>query len=151
MAGPKNKAKELLKLLYEVHPARFNKFDPSLFFLLSDLHDEDLQLPAQKAIEAYKRSGYFHPETIQNIINFYTKTNREEKALEFYHLLADSKGFEDKGDVIEACAYLGRHYLKKNKELEGRNYLWRSVIYAKQAGYNNKYIDDRIAEMNQQL
>ena len=144
-----NKAKELLLLLYKVNPSRFSKYDPTLIYLLSDLHDNDLQVPMQKAVEAYKRSEYFHPDVVNDIIQFYQKTNQEMKALEFYHMLADSKGFEGKGTVIEACAYLGRYYLKTNN-VEGRKYLWRSVIYAKQAGYDSKYIDDRILEMAQQ-
>ena len=149
MDGPKNKAKELLKLLHAIYPARFSIFDPTLLWLLADLSDEALALPMQNAIDAYKRSVHFHPETLQNIIEFHKKTNREEKALPFYHLLADSKGFETKGSVIEACAFLGRHYMAKGNVAKGRDYLWRSVLYAKQAGYNTKYIDERIAEMKQ--
>ena len=143
-----NKAKELLLLLYKVHPLRFSKYDPTLIYLLSDLHDKDLQLPMQKEIEAFKHSGHFHPDVINDIIQFYQKTNQETKALEFYHMLADSKGFEGKGSVIEACAYLGRHFMKSNNA-EARKYLWRSIIYAKQANYDNKYIEERIREMDQ--
>lgn len=148
MSGTANKAKQLVQLLYEINPGFFSNYYPSLIYLLSDLHSEDLRTPTEKAIRAYRLSGYFHPEVIQNIINYYVKTKQEDKALEYYHMLADSKGFEERGDVIQACAYLGRFYVKNNNTTKGREYLWRCILLAKQAGYKNPFIEERVAEMN---
>lgn len=141
------KSKKLLELLNELNPRFFDQYEASVIYLFSDIHDRNLDAPAERAISAFRRSGRFHTEIINDIIRYYTETKQETKALEFYRLLADSRGFEERGAVINACAYLGKYYLSENPEV-GRNYLWKAITYAKRANYKDSFIENLIQEMN---
>lgn len=143
-----DKSKQLIGLLNELNPAFFDQYNPALIYLLSDIHDQSLQNPTERAINAFKRSKHFHTEIINDIIRYYTETKQETKALEFYKRLADSQGFEERGAVINACAFLGKYYLAKSRK-EGRKYYWRAIIYAKLAKYKDAFIENLIQEMNQ--
>lgn len=142
-----HRSKDLLEILYKFYPEKFDLLNPVLIFLVSDLHEKSTYPVMSKLVEAYRNSGNFIPEVISDIITFYEKTGQPEKALPFYHQLADSKGYEDRVNVISACSYLGNYYMQQNDVGQGRNYLWKAAYNAKFAGYDNRFIDEHIEKM----
>lgn len=122
-------AVNLMQYLAKNDPARFNKMDISLIYLLARLAEPSLKQPMEQAIAAYAASGWFHAD-IHDLIAGWNKQNGNwPRALEWYHALADSDGYGEQGGVKNACKVLGSYYLENGETEKGRFYLWRGVAY----------------------
>jgi len=128
--GPKDEAKALLEYLAQNDPARFQKTDGSLIYLLAKLGEQGLKGQMETAIEAYASTGYFHPEIHESIARWYETMGNGEASRSWYHKLADSKWYGEQGPVRNACTVLGKYYLALGETEKGRSYLWREALYA---------------------
>jgi CubicO group peptidase (beta-lactamase class C family) len=135
----KGEAAQLLNYLVANNPERFKKEDISLIWLLAKLANPALKDEIEITIRAYQDSSYFHPEIHEQIAIYYQKIGNAEKSLYWYHLLADSHGFEEQQSVRNACVELGKHYLGSGEKEKGRRYLWREVVDYR---YTDSGIDD---------
>ncbi|MVT10036.1 serine hydrolase domain-containing protein [Chitinophaga tropicalis] len=140
----KSEAAKLIHYLAVNAPARFQKTDLSLIYLLSQIADPGLKEQMETAIAAYADSNYFHPHIHERIAGWYERTGNSQAARDWYHKLADSKGYEEQGAVKSACNILGKYYLAQGEKEKGRNYLWRETLY-------NRYTDSGIEEASRQL
>ncbi len=128
--GQKGEAKALLKYLAQNNPARFQKMDGSLIYLLEKLRNQALKAQMETAIQAYSSTGCFHPEIHECAARWYESTGNDEAARLWYHKLADSKWYGEQGPVKNACTVLGKFYLLQGETEKGRSYLWREALYA---------------------
>ena len=69
--------------------------------------------------------------------------------MKYFHLLADTAGFEEQGDKIEACSKLARHYATQGNLEKARGYLWRALVYTRQTSGNDAAIAKELDELNQ--
>ena len=127
----KGEATALMNYLAQKDPARFQKMDISLINLLSKLADPQLKMQMESAIGAYAAANYFHPDIHEQIAGWYERTGNPEAAREWYHQLADSKGYGENGAVKNACDVLGKYYLGHGEKEKGRTYLWRRSLYTR--------------------
>jgi CubicO group peptidase (beta-lactamase class C family) len=145
----KGEAQQLMELLHEVNPDRFRQYDPSLIYLLTDLHAKSLQAPLQQLIDAYLKVGYIEPYVITGIAKYYEREGDAEHAHRFYKMLADSKGFEDWDLYADACKASGKYLLARGNTAEGRRYYWQAVNALKTTiGANDETLNALIQEMN---
>ncbi|MCF6403730.1 beta-lactamase family protein [Chitinophaga filiformis] len=121
-------AKALLRNLAAKEPERFKQPDLMLLWLMTTIADKELSELTEKGIEAYKNSGRFQPDIHLQIAQYYQQIGKAEASRSWYHLLADSTGFEEQGSVRDACTYLGKHYLSVGQVQQGRKYLWKEVM-----------------------
>jgi len=140
-------SKQLMSLLYELKPERFDQYDPALIYLLTDLQDKLLETPLKKLIAAYESYGHIQPYVIMDIARYYERSGKPGEALRFYKLLADSKGFETWNEMIEACRKAGGLLLDSGKTKDGRTYYWKAVNSMKMNGYGDKAIMEVINMM----
>jgi CubicO group peptidase (beta-lactamase class C family) len=123
-------AARLMQYLAQNDPARFQKMDISLIYLLAKMADPTLKEQMESAISAYAASGWFHPDIHELIAGWYVQNDNWPKAREWYHLLADSKGYGEQPGVKNACNVLGKYYLEHGEKEKGRSYLWREALYS---------------------
>jgi CubicO group peptidase (beta-lactamase class C family) len=124
----KGEAKALLRSLAAREPQKFKQPDITLLWLMAGIADPELSELTEKAIEAYQHSGRFQPDIHLEIARYYQQTGKTEASRSWYHLLADSTGFEEQGPVRDACTFLGKYYLSVGQVEQGRKYLWKEVF-----------------------
>lgn len=129
-AGQNEEAAALMQTLAQQDPGRFKKMDVSLIHILSELSIPALKTQMESAISAYAASGWFHPDIHEKIAAYYAKNNNWPAAYEWYHQLADSKGYGEQWGVKNACTVLGKYYLEHGEKEKGRRYLWREALYS---------------------
>jgi CubicO group peptidase (beta-lactamase class C family) len=125
----KGEASTLIQYLAKNDPGRFKKMNVSHIHLLAKLGDPGLREPMENAISAYAASGWFHADIHDLIAGWYEQSGNWPKAIEWYHILADSKGYGEQWGVKNACKKLGKFYLEHGEKEKGRSYLWREVLY----------------------
>lgn len=138
----------LTELLYELHPEAFTRNDPAAFHLLARFSDPTLDPAAKLALESYERSGRFHPGILHSIALRHEARGDRSGALKYLHRLADTPGFEEQGDKIDACSRLATYYAAENETDLARKYAWRALIYTRQAGYDDSGIQQQIARLS---
>lgn len=127
----KGEAIALIHYLAQNDPARFQRMDISLIYLLAKLADPQLKPQMESAISAYAATNYFHPDIHEQIAVWYQRTDNPQAAREWYHQLADSKNYGEQGAVKNACSVLGKYYLEQGEKEKGRAYLWRKSLYSR--------------------
>jgi hypothetical protein len=137
-------AKRLMYYLAQNDPARFQKMDITIIYLLAELTDPQLNIAMEKAISAYAATNYFHPDVHGQIAGWYERTGNSQAARQWYHQLADSKGYGENGAVKNACNILGKFYLGNGEKEKGRDYLWRVALYS-------RYMSSGTEEASRQL
>ena len=70
----KGEAIALMRYLAQNDPARFQRMDLSLIYLLAKLTDPQLKMPMENAITAYAATNYFHPDIHGQIAGWYERT-----------------------------------------------------------------------------
>lgn len=143
----KGEAATLINYLAQNDPARFQKIDISLIHLLAKLLDPQLKPQMERAIMAYAATNYFHPDIHGQIAGWYERTGSWQSAKEWYHTLADSKGYEENGAVKNACNVLGKYYLEHGEKEKGRDYLWREALYNRYMTSDTEEAGDQITRM----
>jgi pentatricopeptide repeat protein len=68
--------------------------------------------------------------------------------MKYFHLLADTNGFEEQGEKIEACSILARQYAKQRDFDKARDYFWRALVYARQVGGNDTQVLKELDQLN---
>ncbi|MES2378453.1 MAG: serine hydrolase domain-containing protein [Bacteroidota bacterium] len=122
-------ATQLLNYLVVNDPARFQKPDVSLIYLMALIANPKFSVQMEKAIKAYDATGWFHPDIHEKIAVWYESTGQPGQSREWYHRLADSQGYGEQAGVRHACHLLGNYYLKNRDKEKGRIYLWREALY----------------------
>ncbi len=135
-------------LLFEVHPQSFDSADIPLMVLLSRIDTRELHPAADRLIRSFDVASERRPEALYFIGKYYEAIGDRVNAMKYFQLLADQPGFIDEGAKIDACLILGRYYLKQGEVEKGRDYIWKSALYARDAGYSGSYMTDMIAELN---
>src|SRR5262249_13614823 len=102
--------------------------------LLSELSGKKLEHAATQFILSYDASGDFHPEILLSIARYYERNHLPHHALQYYHRLADTPGFEEQSAKIEACTCLGEYYRQRQNFELARECLWKAIIYTRQTG-----------------
>ena len=120
----------IMDYLARQDPMRFRKLDLTLIHQVANLSLPGLKEQMESAIAAYAASGWFHAEVHDKIAGWYVQNNNWPTALEWYHRLADSKGYGEQWGVKNACTVLGKYYMEHGEEEKGRSYLWREALYA---------------------
>ena len=143
----KGEAQTLLRNLAAKEPQRFKQADFTLLWLMTNLADRELSELTEKAIEAYRNSGQFQPDLHREIAGYYQQIGKAEESRSWYHLLADSTGFEEQGPVRDACTFLGRYYLSVGQAAQGRKYLWKEVLANRIMNNGTDDAADKIALM----
>jgi hypothetical protein len=143
----KGEAATLMHYLAQNNAARFQKMDISLIYLLAKLADPQLQSQMESAINAYAASNYFHPDIHGQIAGWYERIGNSQAAREWYHQLADSKGYGENGAVKNACNVLGKYYLKQGEKEKGRDYLWRVALYSRIMSSGTEEASKQISNM----
>jgi CubicO group peptidase (beta-lactamase class C family) len=123
-------AEALMRHWAQFDPARFEKMEVSLIHILAQFTDPQLNAAMESAIAAYAATGYFHADIHLAIADWYGRTGNPQSAREWYHKLADSKGYGEQGAVKNACTALGKYYLENGETEKGRTYLWREALYS---------------------
>jgi CubicO group peptidase (beta-lactamase class C family) len=127
----KGEATTLLHYLAQNNPARFQKTDISLIYLLAKMADLQLKTQMESAISSYVATNYFHPDIHEQIAVWYERIGKPHAAREWYHQLADSKNYGEQWAVKNACKLLGKYYLEQGEKEKGRAYLWRTSLYSR--------------------
>ncbi len=143
----KGEATTLINYLVQNDPARFQKMDISLIYLLAKLAAPQLQPQMESVIKAYAASNYFHPDIHGLIAGWYEGTGNPQASREWYHQLADSKGYGENGAVKNACNVLGKYYLKQGEQEKGRAYLWRVALYSRIMSSGTEEASKQISNM----
>jgi CubicO group peptidase (beta-lactamase class C family) len=120
----------LLRYLAQNDPSRFNRTDTTLIYLLAKLSDPELKTQMENAIKAYVASGWFHPDIHWEIASWYDRTGNQPAAIQYYHLLADSK-YAEQRPVRNSCNMLGKYYMKQGDKEKARDYYWRAALYGR--------------------
>jgi CubicO group peptidase (beta-lactamase class C family) len=142
------KAAELLRRLYEMDRARFMRNDPTLAYLLAEVPDGTLDEAADLFNRTYEASGRFHPWILHAIGLRHERKGKAGEALRYYHALADTPGFEEQADTMDACARLGAHYMERRDFARAREYVWRALVDTRQAGYDETAVQRQLDELN---
>lgn len=140
----KGEATTLMQYLAQNAPARFQRVNVSLIYLLAKLEDPRLKMQMENAITAYEASNYFHPDIHGQIAGWYERMGNSQAARDWYHRLADSKDYSEQGAVKNACNVLGKYYLEQGEIEKGRAYLWRESLY-------NRYMTSGTEEASRQI
>lgn len=127
----KGESAALMTYLAQNDPARFQRMDISLIYLLAKLADPQLKMQMESAITAYAATNYFHPDIHNQIAGWYERAGNPQAAREWYHLLADSKNYGEQGAVKNACKVLGKYYMEQGEKEKGREYLWRVSLFSR--------------------
>ena len=141
-------AATLMYHLAQNDPARFQRMDITLIYLLAELADTRLKMQMESAITAYTAANYFHPDIHEQIARWYERTGNSQAAREWYHKLADSLGYEENGTVKNACNVLGNYYLEQGEKEKGRTYLWRESLYTRYQSSTTEEASRQIINMN---
>ncbi len=144
----RGEAFRLIDLMYQLDPKRFDQYDPALIYLLTDLNDIKLDKPLKRLISAYESYGHIQPYVLMDIARYYEKSGKNDEALRFYKILADSKGFESWQETTEACKKTGQLLLNTDRFEEGRKYYWKAINYMKMNGYDDNAIQEIINIVN---
>ncbi|MBA4166404.1 MAG: hypothetical protein H0X41_02470 [Chitinophagaceae bacterium] len=120
----------LMDYLARQDPARFGKLDNALICQIANLSRPGMNEQIENPISAYAASGWFNPEVHEKIAGWYVQNNNWPAALQWYHWLADSKGYGEQWGVKNACTVLGKYYLEQGEKEKGRSYLWKEALYA---------------------
>jgi hypothetical protein len=120
----------------------------SLIYLLAKLADSQLKPQMEIAIKAYAATNYFHPDIHGQIAGWYERTGNLQVAREWYHQLADSKGYGENGAVKNACQVLGKYYIAQGEKEKGRAYLWRESLYTRIMASGTEEVSRQITNMN---
>jgi CubicO group peptidase (beta-lactamase class C family) len=123
-------ALQLIKHIAKNDPGRFQKLDNALIWMLANLNYPALAPQMESLVKVYAASGWFNPETHELIAGWYKQNNNWSAAKQWYHKLADSKGYGEQWGVKNACTILGKYYLQQGEKEKGRSYLWREALYA---------------------
>ena len=142
------KPEQLTRLLFEVHPQSFDSADIPLIVLLSRIDTRELHPAAGRLIRSFDVASERRPEALYFIGKYYEAIGDRVNAMKYFQLLADQPGFIDEGAKIDACLILGRYYLKQGEVEKGRDYVWKSALYARDAGYSGSYMTDIIGELD---
>ena len=90
-----DKAEQLLRLLYELHPQSFDTSDVALMWMLGRLNTPDLQEPSKRLIRSFGVGLDHRPEVLYSIGFFYENAGDSANSIKYYKLLADRPGFND--------------------------------------------------------
>jgi hypothetical protein len=132
--SPAHQAEALTKLLYDFDREAFTKNDPAVFYLLSQQSGPELDEASKLAVESYGNSGHFHPWILSDIAKRFEARGDRGNSLKYYRLLADSNGFEEAGEKIEAMRVLARESAKQGDFERAHDYFWRALIHTRQRG-----------------
>lgn len=138
----------LTELLYQTNPDAFQKYDPTISYLLSQHTSVKLDEAADLAERSYRAAGRLHPWIAHDHAKRFEARGQKDKALQRFHTLADTPGFEEQGDKVDACAVLGKYYTDQRQFDKAREYLWRALIYRRQTGGNDSSILRQLEEVN---
>jgi CubicO group peptidase (beta-lactamase class C family) len=139
----KGEAAALMRYLAQNDPSRFNRTDTTLIYLLAKLSDPELKAQMENAIKAYVASGWFHPDIHWEIASWYDRTGNQPAAMQYYHLLADSK-YAEQRPVRNSCNMLGKYYMKQGDKEKARDYYWRAALYGR---YSSPGTDGAVRQM----
>jgi hypothetical protein len=142
-----DRPEELTRLLYELDAQAFDRPDIPLMVLVSRLDAPDLAPAARRLVRAFDAVHDTRPEALYFIGKYFDKAGRPDKAARYYRRLADEPGFIDEGAKIDACALLSHYYLKRSETNLAREYLWRSLSYARAAGYSQDFLASLLREL----
>jgi CubicO group peptidase (beta-lactamase class C family) len=146
-----NKAQELLRLLYEVHPQSFDTGDVALMWLMARINSPELQEPSKRLIRSFDVATDHRPEVLYSIGAYYEMTGDRANSMKYYKLLADRSGFSDEWYKINASLRLGRDYLAIGDEEAGRAYIWKSALESRGGGFDPGYMRDLVQELEQHM
>ena len=146
---PAQQAESLTRLLFELDRTVFTRNDPAVHHLLSLHHSAALDDASKLALESYRATGRFHPWILRSIAKRFEANGDTENSMKYFHLLADTPGFEEQGDKIEACSRLARHYATQRSFEKARDYFWRALIYTRQTGGNDAQVLKELDQLNQ--
>ena len=138
----------LTELLYRTNPDTFKKYDPTVSYLLSQHTGSKLDEAAELAEKSYRAVGRFHPWIVHALAKRFEAKGQKDKALEYFHTLADTAGFEEQGETVDACAVLGKYYTEQKQFDKAREYLWRALVYKRQVGGNDSAILRQLEDVN---
>jgi hypothetical protein len=144
----KGKAESLLKLYFETNREAFTKPDPTLIHLLSYFTGPDLDAAADLFIKSYNASGQFHPWILNSIAKRFEGKGDIDTAIRYYHRVADTPGFEEQGDKIDAFSRLAKYYAASKDFERAGDYAWKAFVFTRQAGYNEEMAARDINEIN---
>jgi len=145
-AGKKDEARQLIDQIAKSSPERFNRYDPGLIYLLTDLQANPVLI--DQLADAYSAQKHVQPYVLTDLAYYYEKQERAERALQFYRELADAKGFEFWQLSADAARKSGQLLAKAGKVAEARQYYWKAVNDMKIQWADDNAVRAVISEMN---
>jgi hypothetical protein len=143
------KAEQLLRLLYEVHPQSFDTSDVVLMWMLGRLDTPNLQEPTKRLIRSFDVTSDHRPEVLYSIGLAYATAGDRLNSIKYYRLLADRPGFNDEWYKINGSLMLGRAYISAGDQELGRTYIWQSALESRGGGFDSGYMRDLVQELRQ--
>jgi CubicO group peptidase (beta-lactamase class C family) len=144
---PTKPSADLLRLLYEIHPQAFDSGDVALMWLMSRIDEPALRSATQRLIRSFDVRRDHRPEVLYSIGAYYERVGDHANSIKSFKLLADLPGFSDEWYKIDACLRLGRQYVAAGQVALGREYIWRSAVQSRGAGFGAGYMRDLVSEM----
>ena len=144
-----DKAEQLLRLLYELHPQSFDTGDVALMWMLGRLNTPDLQEPSKQLIRSFDMASDHRPEVLYSIGSFYEVAGDRVNSIKHYKLLADRPNFDDEWYKINGSLRLGRVYMSAGDQELGRTYIWKSALESRGSGFDSGYMRDLVQELRQ--
>lgn len=145
---PTGQGEALTQLLFEFDREAFTKNDPAVFHLLSLHPGPALDDAFRLAVESYQAARRFHPWILYSIAKRFEAKGDTDNAMKYFHLLADTPGFEEEGEKVRACSSLARQYAKEGNLEKAREYFWRALVFTRQTGGNEAKILKELDELN---
>lgn len=137
-----------IEALYRNEPERFDSYDPALIMLLSQIEGAHVPEALERLITAFERYAHPQPYVSTDLAKHFERRENHMRALHFYRQVADSTIFETWDIGIEACKRCGAYLMENQQVDEGRRYFWKAAQRLKNAGADDKAIQQVIDQMN---
>jgi hypothetical protein len=116
---------------------------------MARINSPDLHDAAERLIRSFDIRTDHRPEVLYSIGAYYEMTGDRPNSMKYYKLLADRPGFRDEWYKIDASLKLGRGYLALGDKQTGREYIWKSALESRGAGFDSGYMRDLLQELKQ--
>lgn len=141
-------APKMIEALYAKEPARFDRYDPALVMLLTEIDGPHIKEALERLMTAFERYGHPQPYVSTDLAKHFERLGDDARAFHFYRQVADSTIFETWDIGIDACKRCGAYLIKHDKVESGRLYFWQAVNRLKSSGADDRAIQKVIDEMN---
>lgn len=143
--GDAQKPAQLLKILLDLFPERFQQPDITMLELLSQQDEKNFYPAALTLLNKLLEVQPENPGVYMSGIKLSGKMNRNDEILKLYQQLYDLPGYEDDQRKLDAAIWLGEYYAERDSDRAAR-YLWDAMNFWFNSGNGDQSIRSRITD-----